>query len=99
MLACGGCNSTIRATDYAADCDADLQCSIISVGDVCSCDCNLAAINARDYDKYLNDLQRIGAGSCHSACSADDGGPLLCGVGIGAQCVAAQCATYDAGLE
>lgn len=93
------CNSTIRATDYASDCDADLQCVRISVGDICSCDCNLAAINDRDYDKYLTDLQRIGAGSCHNTCTTPDGAPTSCGIGIGARCQGGQCETYDAGTD
>jgi hypothetical protein len=102
-LAGAGCNSTIRAQDYSSDCDADLQCVRISVGDVCSCDCNLAAINDRDYDKYLYDLQRIGAGSCHTTCTEPDGAPSTCGLGIGARCSASgQCETYqlpDAGAD
>lgn len=102
-LAGAGCSTTIRAQDYAADCDADLQCVRISVGDVCSCDCNLAAINDRDYDKYLSDLQRIGAGSCHTSCVQADGAPSTCGLGVGARCGAAgQCETYlvpDAGSD
>ncbi len=86
------CGTTIHASDYANDCDADLQCTVIPVGDVCSCTCDLAAINDRDFDKYANDLQRIGA--CRQTCTTDDAGTYACGIGIGARCSAGLCITY-----
>ncbi len=93
LLLVTGCSTTIRAQNYSTDCDADTQCVRISVGDVCSCDCNLAAINERDYDNYLSDLQKIGP--CHTVCTTPDGGPLNCGVGVGVQCASGQCQTYN----
>ncbi len=93
-LSCAGCGTTIHATDYASDCDADIQCVRIVVGDICSCTCDLAAINTRDFDKYFADLQRIGA--CRNTCigDADDAGDYTCGAGIGTQCSAGKCTTY-----
>jgi hypothetical protein len=55
------CSTTINPKNYATDCDADDQCTRIVVGDICSCACDLAAINVRDIDKYYGDLQVIGA--------------------------------------
>ena len=87
LLLLAGCSPTLHAKDYAADCDADLQCAVIVVGDLCSCDCELAAINERDYDKYTNDI--IATGGCRNP-------PVCqCGTGIGAQCVASQCQTVE----
>jgi hypothetical protein len=96
------CGTTIYADHYASDCDADNQCVRISVGDQCACSCDLAAINQSDYDKYISDLERIGA--CNSTCSGSDpDAGFSCGQGVGARCSAGKCATYqipsDAGAE
>ena len=96
------CGTTIHASDYASDCDADIQCQRIAVGDICSCSCDLAAINIRDFDKYFSDLQRIGA--CRNTCiDGGDDASFTCGEGIGAQCSAGRCTTYalpaDASVE
>ncbi len=88
------CGTTIYADHYASDCDADNQCVRISVGDQCSCTCDLAAINARDYDKYVSDLERIG-GCIHTCTSSDpDAAPYSCGEGVAARCSAGVCTTY-----
>jgi hypothetical protein len=89
------CGTTLHASDYANDCDADTQCERVVVGDICACTCNLAAINVRDDNKYVSDLERIGG--CRSTCLPTDGGDdasFACGQGIGAQCSAGRCTTY-----
>ncbi len=96
------CGTTIYPDHYAHDCDADNQCVRISVGDQCSCACDLSAINVRDYDNYISDLERIGA--CRNTCGAaqPDAGPYTCGEGIGARCSGGTCTTYslpDAGAD
>ena len=103
LLVVAGCGTTLHAKDYAADCDADSQCTVIVVGDICSCSCDLAAINDRDYDKYVNDVIRVGG--CRDTCTSNDpdAAPVICGGGTGAQCSAGRCTTYalptDAGAE
>jgi hypothetical protein len=93
LLLTAGCSTTINAANYAKDCDADTQCTRIVVGDICSCNCDLAAINERDFDKYFADLQRVGA--CRTTCidGSDDAG-FSCGEGMGAQCTAGTCTIY-----
>lgn len=91
LFACA-CGTTIHASDYASDCDADLQCAVIEVGDICSCSCNLAAINDRDFDKYANDVERIGG--CRQTCTTDDAGVFACGATTGARCSSGVCVTY-----
>jgi len=93
LLVVSACGTTINASNYASDCDADSQCVRIVVGDICSCSCDLAAINERDFDKYFSDLQRIGA--CRNTCiDGGDDASFSCGEGIGAQCSAGACTTY-----
>lgn len=96
------CGTTIYADHYASDCDADNQCARVSVGDQCACTCDLAAINERDYDKYIQDLERIGG--CNTTCGGSDpDAGFTCGQGVGARCGAGKCVTYqipsDAGAE
>jgi hypothetical protein len=87
------CGTTLHASDYASDCDADKQCERVVVGDVCSCACTLTAINIRDNDKYVSDFERIGA--CRTTCiDGGDDASYSCGEGIGAQCSAGRCTTY-----
>jgi hypothetical protein len=88
-----GCGTTLNANNYAQDCDADLQCVRVIVGDICGCSCDLAAINERDYNKYYADLQRVGA--CRPTCiDGGDDASFQCGLGIAAQCSAGMCITY-----
>jgi hypothetical protein len=96
VMACG---TTINASSYATDCDADNQCERIVVGDICSCTCQFAAINVRDNDKYVADLERIGA--CRNTCidGSTNDASFSCGVGIGAQCSAGRCATVVVQLD
>lgn len=96
LLATSACGTTLHASDYASDCDADSQCVVVTVGDICSCDCQLAAINDRDYDKYVDDIIRTGGCRDPPTCS--------CGDGIGAICAAGTCQTValppsDAGAD
>ena len=95
FLVLSACGTTIYADHYASDCDADNQCVRISVGDQCACTCDLAAINERDYDNYISDLERIGA--CRNTCGGSDpDSSFACGQGIGARCGAAgKCVTYQ----
>lgn len=102
FLVLAGCGTTLDASNYASDCDADTQCDIVRVGDICSCSCDLAVINARDYDKYVSDLQRIGG--CRNSCVSDDpDASFTCGAGIGPKCSAGRCVTAplpsDAGTD
>lgn len=96
------CGTTIYADHYTNDCDADNECVRISVGDQCACSCDLAAINERDYDKYISDLERIGG--CRNTCGGSDpDAGFSCGQGVAARCVTGKCVTYqipaDAGAE
>jgi hypothetical protein len=99
LLLLASCGTTIYADHYASDCDADNQCTRISVGDQCACTCEFAAISDRDYDKYISDLERIGG--CRTTCDPD--ASASCGLGIAARCSGAgTCVTYeipDAGSE
>jgi hypothetical protein len=101
VAACIG--TTIDAKNYDQSCDADVDCVVIQTGDICSCNCALGAINDVDFDKYTNDVIRIGA--CLHSCVPDDpdAAPYVCGGGTGARCNAGTCATYalpaDAGAE
>lgn len=100
LVALCACSTTIKASNYTHDCDADNQCVRIFVGDVCSCTCTLAAINVRDEQKYLNDLENIG--TCENPCTGDGGDAgFQCGVGIGAACSAGTCVNVmvDAGAD
>jgi hypothetical protein len=97
------CGTTIHASDYATDCDADMGCSLARVGDICSCTCEFAAISSREYDRYLSDVQRIGACRDNCVSSDPDAAPFTCGGDLGAQCTGGVCTTYtlpsDAGAE
>jgi len=102
FIGASACGTTIYADHYASDCDADNQCVRISVGDQCACSCDLVAINERDFDKYISDLERIGG--CRNTCSGSDpDAGFACGQGIAAKCGSAgKCVTYaipDAGSE
>jgi len=89
------CGTTLDASNYASDCDADTQCDIVRVGDICSCGCDLAAINDRDYDKYVNDLERIGG--CRNSCVSDDpDATFTCGAGVVPKCNSGVCAIVAA---
>jgi hypothetical protein len=97
-----GCGTTLDASNYATDCDADTQCTVVRVGDICSCSCDITAINDRDFDKYVSDLERIGA--CRDPCvSSDPDASFTCGAGIGAVCSVGTCVTAplpsDAGAD
>ena len=88
------CGTTIYADHYSSDCDADKECVRISVGDQCACSCDLVAINERDYDKYISDLERIGG--CRNTCSGSDpDSGFACGQGVAARCSAGKCVTYE----
>src|SRR5580765_7319888 len=88
------CGTTIYADHYASDCDADNQCVRVLVGDQCACTCDLAAINDRDYEKYISDLEHIGG--CRTTCGANDDAGFSCGQGVGARCgTAGKCVTYQ----
>jgi hypothetical protein len=50
-----GCSSDIDADNYNRACSQDSECRIIYVGDVCDCSCSVSAINAADYERYLED--------------------------------------------
>ena len=98
FLLLSACGTTIYADHYANDCDADNQCVRVSVGDQCACSCDLAAINERDYDKYISDLERIGG--CRNTCGSDSDSGFACGQGVGARCGSPEngtrkCATYQ----
>ena len=102
LLALGACAPTINASSYSRDCDADSQCTRILVGDLCSCSCTLSAINTRDYDRYLSDVQRVGGFNCHNTCiDGGDDAAYSCGLGIGAGCSAGTCVNVvvDAGAD
>jgi len=86
LVATCACSPTLDPKNYASDCDADSQCVVVVVGDICSCTCQLAAINDRDYDKYTNDI--IQTGGCRNPPICD------CGAGIGAKCGMDRCTTY-----
>lgn len=91
----GACiGTTIDPKSYDQHCDADTDCVVIRSGDICSCDCTLSAINDVDFDKYTDDIVRIGA--CVHSCVSDDpdAAPYVCGAGVGALCAAGTCATY-----
>ncbi|HEY1960342.1 MAG TPA: hypothetical protein VGH28_32250 [Polyangiaceae bacterium] len=85
LLVTCACSTTLDAKNYASDCDADNQCVVVVVGDICSCACQLDAINDRDYDKYTNDI--IQTGGCRNPPVCD------CGDGIGAKCASGSCVT------
>jgi hypothetical protein len=89
------CGTTIYADHYANDCDADNQCVRIVAGDQCACTCSLAAINERDYDKYISDVEHIGG--CRTNCSGSDpDAGFTCGQGVGARCgTAGKCVIYQ----
>ena len=90
LLVLVGCGTTINASNYNHDCDADSQCTRIVVGDICACSCTYAAINMSDYDKYLNDLHNIG--TCMSTCiDGGDDASFACPIDIGAACSAGTC--------
>jgi hypothetical protein len=101
VAACVG--TTINVKDYNQSCDADTDCVVVQVGDICACDCDLGAINDIDYDKYTGDVQRIG--TCIHSCLPNDpdAAPYVCGGGTGARCSSGTGTTYalptDAGAE
>lgn len=101
-FACAACGTTLKASDYASDCDADTQCLRVRVGDICSCTCDIVAINISDEGKYESDYERIGG--CRNSCiSGGDDAGFSCGEGLGPQCTAGKCTIVqlptDASLE
>ena len=60
-----GCTTTIHPEDYDASCNVAVDCLVIVSGDVCSCSCEVAAINVSDEAKFLEDR---GSPSCSAQC-------------------------------
>ena len=78
LLALGACSTTIDANDYDRSCTEDSDCVIISVGDICSCSCEIDAINKSDLEAYNHDRDV----DCGVQCGACAGGEPVCQSGV-----------------
>jgi hypothetical protein len=74
-----GCSSSIDAEDYARACADTLECVVISVGDICDCGCEYAAINVADYPRYQEDRSDI---ECGNECGPCPGALPSCEEGM-----------------
>ena len=73
------CSTTIDADDYERSCQSDAECMIISVGDICSCSCEVSAINRVDEAAYREDRDV----TCSTQCGpCPEAPPAVCAQGI-----------------
>lgn len=75
LLFLGACTRVIEVEDYDRSCATPDDCEVIFVGDPCSCSCDVGAINAGDYQQYLDDR---GDPSCSKLCGACPPVTLTC---------------------
>ncbi|MBI4955357.1 MAG: hypothetical protein HY908_25265 [Myxococcales bacterium] len=65
LAALAGCSTHLDANDYDRSCTTAMECTVVFVGDVCDCKCDLSAINVADYQHYLDDR---GSPNCSKDC-------------------------------
>ena len=82
-IGCGaGCvSSVLSGEDYADLCTVAEDCQAISVGDVCACSCELAAVSSAGADAWLADRERIDCGTELPCDACGPPPPMLCNEG------------------
>ncbi len=73
------CGSTIDTSGYDTSCQVDEDCVAVQVGDICSCTCQLGAINQTEWGKYVAERERIG--QCRDACGVCPARAAYCNAG------------------
>ena len=69
------CSTHLDADDYDRSCSVASDCTVVFVGDVCDCACNLSAINVADFPRYSDDR---GSPQCSKDCGACPGADPAC---------------------
>lgn len=90
------CGSTIDASSYDTSCAVDADCIAVQVGDICSCTCQLGAINQKEWGNYVAQRERIG--QCRDACGVCPHEVAYCSAGTCALRAAADGGS-DAGAD
>ncbi len=76
--------STIDVTDYDQSCSVDTDCTVVLVGNLCSCACTYGAIAQREGAQYAEDATAANDNcttpeTCAAACEPP--GPAACTAG------------------